>query len=69
MWPADTLTALPWVDSVQQELLASLNHKYSGREVAEAKRAVSYQKALFDQLVNRPKKGLKEGGLPGSDGI
>ncbi|RLI82538.1 hypothetical protein DRP07_05015 [Archaeoglobales archaeon] len=44
------------VDTVKEEIEASLNHKYSPQQIAELKKEARYQHFLLDEFVNRRMK-------------
>jgi|Deesub1362A_J573_1020465.scaffolds.fasta_scaffold00653_22 hypothetical protein len=44
------------VDTVIKEIKASLNYKYSPRQITEMKRMIPHQKNLFNEFVNRKVK-------------
>jgi len=44
------------VDTVREEIEASLNFKYSPEQISEIKRGARYQQFLLDELVNRRMK-------------
>lgn len=46
-------------DLSQKEILASSNHKFTGRDLDEVKREIKYHGSLYDELINRRKKASR----------